>query len=1229
MRQSPRRGPVAWPHRGPATPNTGGTTAVTGEVPAVAAPALPAVVPPLVVVMVTHDPGPWFEETLRSVADQTYPDLSLLVIDTASAEDPTARVHAVVPSAHVHRLEDDPGFGAAANLVRASWSRGRPSTPSATMTWPSSPTRCVRSWRRRSGPTPGSSAPSWSTGTTRAACSRWAWRSTRPASLAPVAERGELDQEQHDAVRDVFAVPSACQLVRADLFRTLGGFDPSIQYHGDDVDLCWRAHVVGARVLIAPVTRVRHLEALGERAGRSTIGGACSLATGCAPRWWPTAWFHRLRVLPQARAVRAGRGALRRPRRAPGPRRDVLAAWPWNLRRHGQIPPSAQGPAQPCPHGCRTARSATSRWAAAPGFSAFLRGQFDNEREDRVATFARSSRDVAGSPCATAPPAHRRLRPRAHRRWCWCRRGTWCSTASRPSASSPSFPDLPVDACSRPGGAAGATPGSGRPGAQPTGYGHPRRPRLPLRSAPSACCARCSSSAPSRWALGAWRLAQPIGSTRASVAALHRLPRPPGPLQRPGQRVVERPARLRGVAVDPAAARPGQRRGPVRPGGREPDEPGAHLRGVAVVPLVLGLGLVLAVVAAFVPFVIVLAVAGGRCAQRRLDAVLPGRRPGPHAGGGARRFGGGAGPPPAVEPRPRRSPSPWDAIAGVGSTGGRPLTLGEILRFESGPWGAPPLGWAFLLAGALPVIIGRSWRLEWAVRAWMVVLAGWAVLWAGQQGHLPGGPAGRRGGAGARWRPRWPWPPRSAWPPSRPTCGPTASGGARSCRWPPRSAWCSVPLPLASGLLDGRWRMPDRDYQRRLARVARRHRRPCGLPGALGGRRRAAAGERLALRRGPGLRHHRRGARPRCSTGFVVPEPGAVAAAGRCPRRRRGPAAPTASATCSRPWACATSWCRRSSRPPGPRRPMPRATMPASPPRPSPRSSPSSSTSRRSRSPTAWSSTATLAWVSSPVGPARPATATAPTFTEAVADDLSGAEPALTEDRRAPSTPTGEVPAEGDLLVVVHRRSGTGRCGSTASPWPRSETYGWANQFDATRTGEATLVLRHAGAATRGGGPGAAVGAGGCWSGAASGRATRRRRRRDGAAAGRRRRPPPPAPDPGRRGRGPRRSTLMARRQAARHARRVRRITPRRWLPFVALLAVIAAAVVVSRQDPDPRSRPRPCPTPPPACRWPPRRCALHRLVLRRWVRRSGPEGGPPSCRWSSPTPRPAGPPPR
>ena len=87
----------------------------------------------------------------------------------------------------------------------------------------------------------------------------------RFGEVDPVVEPGEYDQEQHDAVRDVFVLPSACLLVRADLFRALDGFDPNISFHGDDVDLCWRAHLTGARVIVAPDARVRHRERLTER----------------------------------------------------------------------------------------------------------------------------------------------------------------------------------------------------------------------------------------------------------------------------------------------------------------------------------------------------------------------------------------------------------------------------------------------------------------------------------------------------------------------------------------------------------------------------------------------------------------------------------------------------------------------------------------------------------------------------------------------------------------------------------------------------------------------------------------------------------------------------------------------------------------------------------------------------------------------------------------------------
>ena len=46
---------------------------------------------------------------------------------------------------------------------------------------------------------------------------------------------------------------------------TIGGFDPAISFHGDDVELCWRIHHSGARVVVAPSARVRHRAHLAER----------------------------------------------------------------------------------------------------------------------------------------------------------------------------------------------------------------------------------------------------------------------------------------------------------------------------------------------------------------------------------------------------------------------------------------------------------------------------------------------------------------------------------------------------------------------------------------------------------------------------------------------------------------------------------------------------------------------------------------------------------------------------------------------------------------------------------------------------------------------------------------------------------------------------------------------------------------------------------------------------
>ncbi|HET7310589.1 MAG TPA: glycosyltransferase family 2 protein [Mycobacteriales bacterium] len=80
-------------------------------------------------------------------------------------------------------------------------------------------------------------------------------------------EPHEVDQGQHDELRDVLAVGTAGMLVRRDVWERLGGLDPVWPVHGEDIDFGWRANAAGERVVVVPRAVVRHAFALarGER----------------------------------------------------------------------------------------------------------------------------------------------------------------------------------------------------------------------------------------------------------------------------------------------------------------------------------------------------------------------------------------------------------------------------------------------------------------------------------------------------------------------------------------------------------------------------------------------------------------------------------------------------------------------------------------------------------------------------------------------------------------------------------------------------------------------------------------------------------------------------------------------------------------------------------------------------------------------------------------------------
>ncbi|MBA3288596.1 MAG: glycosyltransferase family 2 protein, partial [Acidimicrobiia bacterium] len=226
--------------------------------------------PPVVAVVVVHTPGPWFADTVDGLAEQDYPNFNTLFLLTGGPTDAAGAdlgelIHGRLPAAYVRDLGANPGYGPAANevlrLVEGDSGLFCLCHDDVALE-PDTVRLLVEELYRSNAGIVGPKVVCWDE---PLVLQHVGLAIDRFGEVDPITEPGEYDQEQHDAVRDVFAVPSACVLVRADLFRALGGFDPTVAYHGDDVDLCWRAHLSGARVIVAPQARVRHVEQLDVR----------------------------------------------------------------------------------------------------------------------------------------------------------------------------------------------------------------------------------------------------------------------------------------------------------------------------------------------------------------------------------------------------------------------------------------------------------------------------------------------------------------------------------------------------------------------------------------------------------------------------------------------------------------------------------------------------------------------------------------------------------------------------------------------------------------------------------------------------------------------------------------------------------------------------------------------------------------------------------------------------
>ncbi len=697
--------------------------------------ALDRSAPPVVAVVVTCEPGPWLGETLRALAGQDYPNLSVLVVYAGADEPPDAwealarLVGELAPEAYLRRAGSE-GFAAGVNEVigLVEGASHYLICHDDVVAEPGALRLLVEEAFRSNAGVVAPKLVDWDRPDLLQSIGA---SIDRVGTLEPRVERGELDQGQHDTPADVFVAPGGALLVRADLFDALGGYDRTFPAGGEDLELSWRCLLAGARVRVAPAARARHLEAhscgLGSEASdrlaadRSRWPILLSCASAPTLCWLlPSAL---LQSTGEALAV-AARGGWREASSI-----VVAACAPWShpvrmwrsrrrAQRHRAVRDRSLRPLQVGGSG-----RVRSRLASAKRLT-----PFDATSEATVADPVAPAEGAI--PPATAASAAAVAGDGARGQG---QGGTGVVAVALGvvlvfllfGSRGVLFGHLP-GVGSIPVGLGGplwhqwlsswqpdglGTSGSGPPALALLGIG-----RLLTLGSTGLLRHLVVLGPLVLGPLGAYRLARRWGSTLAPVVALVAYACCPLPY--------DDFAWGRWGALTAYAAAPWTVAALVRLSGSLPQRPqGGRRRAGRVVAL----GILVALGAAVAPsWLVVVPVVAGALA---LGSLLVGQ-----AGAAGRvAVGAAAGVVVAFVLL-----LPWSAevvghapsLFGPGPGATPAASFARLLRFGLGPVATGPLGWGLLVAAGLPLVIGRSWRFEWALRLWLVALTcfGWAYL---------------------------------------------------------------------------------------------------------------------------------------------------------------------------------------------------------------------------------------------------------------------------------------------------------------------------------------------------------------------------------------------------------------------------------------------------------------------------------------------------------------------
>ena len=674
----------------------------------------------MLAVVVAHRPGDWFEETLESLALQDYESLSMTVVDAAGSGI-AQRVADVIGGAGVIDAAGASGFSEAANAVLSTEVDAdyllvcHDDVALAS----DAVTVLVDEARRSNAGVVGPKIVDWD----RPEIIRHAgYDVDRFGVPADRAGAEELDQEQHDGVRDSFALPSAVLLIRRDLFVRLGGFDAGMTFRGEDVDFCWRAQMTGARVMFVGGAVARHRGGLAARTGVDDVR--------------LTQARHALRAMlvnhgrisltllvPLAVVMAIAEIVLGLFTAHFGRARDLVAAWVWNISRLDVVLERRRANTQV--RRVRQADVTALQYLGSVRLVSFLRRQFGGESQGLLSA---AGRGVLGG-----------LRTGTTRL-------TWIAWALVVAVVLFGSRRLLTD----------GVPAVGD--------------FVPLGESASDLIRTWwggwsdrNAGAPSSnlgvlflLGVGGWLLAGSLGLVRTlavvvpilvGLAGAYRL------LVATGSRRAQAVTLVAYLIVPLAAASvaggsipglvgyaaaPWLLRELLRASRTAPFRSGSNRLGT-LVSAAVSLGAVAGLAALVVPAsagLVVLLAAG--LVLGSLLAARPGSVPNLLAATALAVPTVAFVALPAVVDVLAAGPA-WGPVADGRDGSASDVSFGEILRFAVGPDDPGRFIWLFAVPMVVPLLLGRGWRLEQAIRLWMVALAAWALVLVSQRGMLPFG----------------------------------------------------------------------------------------------------------------------------------------------------------------------------------------------------------------------------------------------------------------------------------------------------------------------------------------------------------------------------------------------------------------------------------------------------------------------------------------------------------